>query len=206
MKIKIFLERIHFVLELFCFWFMQGWRLAHLGRRSIVRKPLVWTPSCIFVGDDVHIQPGCRIEGISRWGKQRFTPRIVFEDGVTVEQHCHFTALGELCIHKGTTITYGVMVTDAEHEYRNVGKKISSQPILYSLTEIGENCFLGAGAKIQAGTVLGKQCVVGANSVVRGTFPDYSVIVGVPGRIVKRYCIVDKKWKRTDINGEFLNE
>ena len=77
---------------------------------------------------------------------------------------------------------------------------------IVSDTIIGENCFIGYGAVIQAGTILGKQCVVGANAVVRGHFPDYCVIVGVPARIVKRYDTENNVWRKTNSMGEFLNE
>lgn len=63
-------------------------------------------------------------------------------------------------------------------------------------TEIGENCFIGFGAAIQAGTVLGKQCIVGTNAVVRGEFPDYSVIVGAPAKVVKQYNKETGEWER----------
>jgi acetyltransferase-like isoleucine patch superfamily enzyme len=52
------------------------------------------------------------------------------------------------------------------------------------------------GARIQAGTILGDGCVVGANSVVRGVFEDHSVIVGAPGRVVKRYNKATGVWER----------
>lgn len=63
-------------------------------------------------------------------------------------------------------------------------------------TSIGEGCFIGYGAAIQAGSVLGRHCIVGTNSVVRGVFPDYSVIVGAPAKIVKKYNIDRKIWER----------
>ena len=47
---------------------------------------------------------------------------------------------------------------------------------------------------ILPGTKLGKHCVVGANSVVSGEFPDYCVIVGAPARIVKHYDFEIHKW------------
>jgi acetyltransferase-like isoleucine patch superfamily enzyme len=206
MAIEKFLKRITRFFTIFFFKIIHGQRLGSLGRNSVIKTPMLWTPSYIFVGNNVHVQPGCRIEGISRWGSLEFSPRIILEDSVTIEQNCHFIAVKDLFIRKGSTVSFGVMITDNEHEYRKIGDKVLSQPILYSLTDIGENCFIGAGAKIQAGTILGKQCVVGANSVVRGKFPDYSVIVGVPGRIVKRYCETDKQWKKTNVEGEFLNE
>lgn len=63
-------------------------------------------------------------------------------------------------------------------------------------TSIGEGTFIGYGAAIQAGTILGRHCVVGTNSVVRGIFPDYSVIVGSPAKIVKKYDLDRKEWVR----------
>ena len=63
-------------------------------------------------------------------------------------------------------------------------------------TIIGENCFIGYGVAIQAGTKLGKQCIVGANAVVRGDFPDYSVIAGVPAKIIRKYNFDTKTWDR----------
>jgi acetyltransferase-like isoleucine patch superfamily enzyme len=38
---------------------------------------------------------------------------------------------------------------------------------------------------------------------VRGTFPDYCVIVGIPGRMVKKYNPVTKLWQKTDAQGDF---
>jgi acetyltransferase-like isoleucine patch superfamily enzyme len=81
---------------------------------------------------------------------------------------------------------------------------ILDQEHIISKTEIGENCYIGFGVVIQAGTTLGRQCVVGANSVVKGSFPDFSVIVGAPGRVVKRYNTESEKWEKTDNKGEFI--
>ncbi|WP_302273876.1 acyltransferase [Alistipes ihumii] len=124
---------------------------------------------------------------------------------MSIGQHFHITcAERELIIGANTTILGNVFVTNIDHEYKKLGIHILRQPHLISDTRIGENCFIGYGAAIQAGTVLGRQCVVGANSVVRGVFPDYCVIVGAPARIVKRYDPVRKGWYRTDPRGEFV--
>lgn len=68
--------------------------------------------------------------------------------------------------------------------------------MLFKETIIGENCFIGFGASIQAGTVLGKKCIVGTNAVVHGTYPDYSVIVGVPAKSIKRYNEETGDWEK----------
>ncbi|MCQ2497561.1 MAG: acyltransferase [Lachnospiraceae bacterium] len=51
---------------------------------------------------------------------------------------------------------------------------------------IGKNCFIGCNSIILKGTTLGDGCVVGAGAVVSGNFPDNSIIVGNPGKVIKR--------------------
>lgn len=51
---------------------------------------------------------------------------------------------------------------------------------------IGDGCFIGANSIILKGTKLGKNVVVGAGSVVCGTFPDNVIVAGNPARIIKR--------------------
>ena len=70
---------------------------------------------------------------------------------------------------------------------------------------IGDKTWIGDNVCILPGTRIGRGSVVGANSVVRGVFPDYCVIVGAPARIVKRYDPVRKGWYGTDPRGEFVS-
>jgi acetyltransferase-like isoleucine patch superfamily enzyme len=52
---------------------------------------------------------------------------------------------------------------------------------------IGTGSWLGTGAIVLPGSVLGRNVVVAAGSVVRGKFPDQCVVAGVPARIVREY-------------------
>lgn len=146
----------------------------------------------------VRIFPGLRIETHNGGG-------IVFEDGVAIGQNFHITSINEnLVIGKNTTISGNTFVTNIDHEYQGIDKHIMDQPMIFKKTRIGENCFIGYGVAIQAGTILGKQCIVGANSVVRGIFEDYCVIVGAPAKVVKRYNPLSDKWEKTDSKGNFI--
>ena len=87
-----------------------------------------------------------------------------------------------------------------KHEYRDINSPVGVQPLIVKKTQIGENCFIGSGAKILAGTILGNHCIVGTNSVVRGEFPVDSVIVGSPAKVVKAYNVKNRKWERVNYN------
>jgi len=189
------------------FWILRGLIykpfFAKFGLPSYIGKPLfIGNFKRIFIGKRVRIFPGARIEVVDK------NSSIVFEDNISLGQNLHIISGGEqeLRIGKNTTFSANVFVTNIDHKYDEINKHILEQPLVSTKTQIGENCFIGYGVVIQAGTILGKQCIVGANAVVRGTFPDYCVIVGVPAQIVKRYDEKSGIWRKTDNRGEFIDE
>jgi len=65
--------------------------------------------------------------------------------------------------------------------------------------EIGVNCFFGAAVVINGYVKIGHGCVVGANTFINNEdIPPFSIVVGNPARIIKRYSMVSHKWIITD--------
>lgn len=62
---------------------------------------------------------------------------------------------------------------------------------------IGSSSIILNGAVILPGTKIGHHSIIGANSVVKGEFNDYCVIVGNPARVVKYYDFNKKSWIKT---------
>ena len=58
--------------------------------------------------------------------------------------------------------------------------------------EIGDNTFLGVNCLILPGTKIGRNCIIGAGSVVRGPIPDDSVVFGNPAKVVLRTPMMKK--------------
>ena len=169
-----------------------------IGRKAVMRNPLVIAnPGHIFIGAGVFIRDHARLEAVGNG-------RIEIGHHSSLEQGAHIISGENLYIGGNVTISYDVMITNIDHEYQEIDVHILRQPYLIKPTRIGDNCFIGSGAKIQAGTILGRQCIVGSNAVVRGTFPDYSVLVGVPARVVKRYNLESGCWQKTKADGSFL--
>lgn len=172
-----------------------------IGFLSYIGKPIFLSGvKKISIGSKVRIFPGARFEVIGK------NSSIVIEDEVAISHNVHITSCANLIIGAKTTILGNVCITNIDHEYKLIDEHVLKQPLIVKKTIINSNCFIGYGARIQAGTILGHQCIIGANAVVRGVFPDFSVIVGAPGKIIKRYNHKTEKWEKTNSNGEFVNE
>ncbi|MBF6609718.1 MAG: acyltransferase [Chryseobacterium sp.] len=161
-----------------------------MGMPSYLGSPLfLMGLKRVFVGKKVRIFPHLRMETHQKGS-------IYIEDDVIISQNVHITSAGNLRIGKSSLILANVFITNIDHDYQTIGQHVVKQKYHVKETAIGENCYIGMGAAIMAGTVLGKQCVVGANAVVRGTFPDFCVIVGAPARIVKKYNPETQTWEK----------
>lgn len=174
--------------------------MRKVGSLSYIGKPTyIKGYKQISMGRKTRIYPGARIEAIG------IDSKITIGNNTSIGQNLHLISGHKLDIGENVTMSANVFITDIDHTYEVIGKSIMDQPIVIKKTEIGDNCFIGIGAAIQAGTILGKQCIVGSNAVVRGTFPDYCVIVGVPAKIIKRYNEVSGLWEKTNSKGDFIH-
>ncbi len=162
-----------------------------IGNPTYIGRPC-FIEGCknIEIGNRVRIFPGIRMEAIGQ-GK------IVIGNNTAIEQNVHITSSGGvLSIGNNVTILANTFITNLDHGYTDISKSILEQGVIEKETLIDDGCFVGYGAAIQAGTKLGKHCIVGAGAVVRGEYPDYCVIVGNPAHVIKKYNFETKKWER----------
>lgn len=99
-----------------------------------------------------------------------------------------------VCITAHESITIGddvwfgqdVFVSDASHGYQDPDTPIGRQFGEHHPVSIGAGSWIGHGAMILPGTTIGRNVVVAAGSVVRGTVEDHAVVGGVPARLIRR--------------------
>ena len=75
---------------------------------------------------------------------------------------------------------------------------------LYSkgAVEIGDNCFVGIRVSILQGVKIGRSCVIASHSVVTKSFPDYSMIAGIPAKTIKKFNLFSNKWESVENDSE----
>ena len=101
-------------------------------------------------------------------GSVVFHNAIVQRDSI-VGKHC--------IINSNASIDHDCIINDFVH--------ISPSATLCGNVSVGEGSHIGAGATIIPNIKIGKWCVIGAGAVITKDIPDYSLVVGVPGKIIK---------------------
>lgn len=176
----------------------------HYDWTDAIIKPIHLTPSAIEMHEHVLIYYHARILGVNSYGTKLYSPHIVFNKGVSVQQNLHLTCAESVIIGENTAIAANVSITDIHHPYEDIDIPIEKQELQVKPVIIGADCKINNNVVILPGTQIGKHCIIGANAVVSGVFPDYCVIVGIPARIVKRYDFSTEKWLKTNPNGDYI--
>lgn len=93
---------------------------------------------------------------------------------------------GSLEIGDDTIIGNYVSIHPENHNYADLSIPIRLQGVNGKGIKIGKNCWIGAKVTILDGANIGDGCIIAAGAVVTGTFPPYSIIGGVPAKIIKQ--------------------
>ena len=178
------------------------WILGSSGRNvTFGQGVVVRHPHKVHLGDDVVVDDlvlldakGTTNTGI-KIGNGVFLGRgtiLSCKDGdITLGDHVNIGFHSE--IFSGSQVTVGrhglfaayTYLVGGGHEFEQAGVPVIEQERRSKGITLGENVWLGAGAKVLDGVTIGRDVVVGAGAVVTENLPDGAVAVGIPARVVR---------------------
>lgn len=129
---------------------------------------------------------------------------LTIGSGTCIGNFNHIYATKKIIIGEKVLTADKVYISDNLHSYVRIDLPIIEQPIKQNKEVIiGDGSWIGENVCI-LGSNIGKNCVIGANSVVTKNIPDYCIAVGNPAKIIKRFCEETQQWKKTFENGKFI--
>lgn len=169
------------------------WRALHLfayrrnfGNRFLVaptariaspgRINLLGSSSTLRIGSNVQIEE-------DTWLNVKGA--LTIGEGSYISVRCVIGCETEVNIGNHVAIGPNVTIIDTTKNYSNLAAPIIHQGGSSMPVSIGGDSWIGANAVILSGTEIGKHCVVAAGSVVKGQFPDNTLIAGSPAKVIR---------------------
>ncbi len=167
-----------------------------MGKGSYIRRPYTLLfPEFLSVGKDTSIHSNSYITPLKEYAGITYKPEIKIGDGVYIGRYSYFVAIDSITIGDGCVFSEYVYITDNAHGLHPDHGPIMKQPLeSKGPVHIGRNCFLGYRVTIMPGVTLGEHCVVGAGSIVTKSFLAYSMVAGIPARLIKTFDPSKNSW------------
>ena len=145
------------------------------------------------MGSDTMIGPYCTLSAGMVPGQECISdPVVSIGDRCLIGKGSGIVGHFSIVIGDDVWTGHNVYITDQNHGYHDVTRPISVQTMPEKPVRIGNGSWLGYGAVVLPGADIGEHVVIGANSVVTGVIPSFSVAVGSPARVIRRF--VDGAW------------
>ncbi|ARC85313.1 bacterial transferase hexapeptide family protein [Clostridium argentinense CDC 2741] len=143
-------------------WFIRN-KFGHIGNNSDLR-PFVTIVGGknIYIGNNVILRGGTQLHGSSKIRGATIT----IEDDVLIAPN--------------------VFITVNNHNFSDISIPISMQGGNEKSVHIKTGSWIGYGAIILQGVTIGRNSVVAAGAVVTKDVPDYTVVGGIPAKVIKR--------------------
>lgn len=144
----------------------------------------------------------CRIETNRN---NRTIKSLRIGNNVQINDFVHISAWEQVVIGNDVLIASKVYISDVSHgNMKEQNYDITIAPIKQKLyckpVHIGDKVWVGESVCILPGVTIGECSIIGAGSVVTKSIPPYSIAVGTPAKVIKRYNFDTRSWIKVDLD------
>lgn len=188
MKLKGIWNRIIF--------FQYKHRFKKCGRKVLLESSFeIEGAKYISLGNNIRTKPRLHLAAIDKHNGLNFNPEIKIGNDVSINYDVHIACVDTVEIGEGSLLGSKVFITDHFHGDTTY-ESMHIPPSKRLLTSKGqvvieENVWIGEGVVIMPGVTIGNNSVIGANAVVTRNIPAFSVAVGNPAKVIKRFEVED---------------
>lgn len=122
-----------------------------------------------------------------------YVSNAISGEGIRIGRQCWIgvgaivaSGRGGLYLGDNVLVGPGAILVTGGHDYRETGLSAIEQRYQGRPIRVGNNVWIGAGAVILGGSVIGERSVIAAGAVVSGEISPYSVAGGVPAKVIRK--------------------
>jgi acetyltransferase-like isoleucine patch superfamily enzyme len=167
----------------------EAHRLGAIGEGSIIFPPaLIIGHERIFIGSGVVVHPGAFFSVVDEREGGSPDSRLEIGDGTRIGFDMVIACGARVEIGARVLTADRVFIGDTYHEYRDPTRPVLDQGLgKPQPVRVGDGAFLGINSAVLPGVTIGEGGYVAANTVVTEDVPPRSLVVGNPGRVVRRW-------------------
>ena len=186
-KIILFLSKI--------FNYRKARKMNKVGKNVFINAHLkTFNASSIQLGSNLHIGKNCTL---MCYKVQDKIGKIVLDDDSCIGDCFRVETGGDVVIGKHNLIASNVSIYSHNHGTNPIKAcGFGGQPLSGKDVCIKEECWIGEKVIILPGVTIGEHSIIGAGSIVTKSIPSYSIAVGNPAKIIKKWDFENNEWKR----------
>jgi len=168
--------------------------IGRVIRGLIIKRMVKKSGNHISIGVGVEITGHENIEIGNNFSIMRFSSiyahesNLVLGNNISINSNSCIGAAdgGEIVIGSNVLIAQNVVLRASDHDFNNAKIPIKEQRHSGGKIVIGDDCWIGANAVITRNVCIGSHSIVGAGAVVTKDVEPYSIVAGVPARLIRR--------------------
>jgi len=194
------LNRFNLIIDRVLLFFIRS-RFSHFGKSRIVFPFKTKNQHMISIGDGTIIHKYGWIQGkvANNVDYKERLPAVTIGNNCYIGHFSHIIGSKSIRIEDNVLIADKVCIEDCTHSWEDISKPVKEQPILFAgEVRIKQGAWIGESVIILPGVTVGTNSVIGANSVVTKSIPDYTLAAGNPAKVIKKYNFEIKKWEKVN--------
>lgn len=172
----------------------KGYKGFILGKRGRINRLNYFS-----IGTNTTIGYDYRMIFIDRYHGGEYNPSLTIGKNVSIANR--FTALvsDKIRIENDVLIASDVVIISHNHGLNpELSSSYANIPLTTAPVTIQRGCWIGEKVVVLPGVTLGERTIVAAGAVVTKSIPAYSMVAGVPAKIIKQYSFETHQWEIID--------
>ncbi|OBU38013.1 acyltransferase [Photobacterium phosphoreum] len=129
------------------------------------------------IGDNVYIGDNVTLKNAKK---------IKIGNNVSIHSNSYLDGAGNIDIGDDVSIAHNSSIISFEHTWEDKSRPIKYNNTILKPVFIDRDVWIGCGVRVLAGANIQTRSVVAAGSVVKGTIEPYTIVGGVPTKVIRR--------------------